>query len=55
MPELARFPLTPQAVANARAPVPSAAVFDECTLQLKRLAATQVQREDRGSVQAWRA
>ena len=55
MPELARFPLTPQAVANAGAPVPSAAVLDECIVQLKRLAATRVQREDRERVQAWRA
>ena len=55
MPELARFPLTPQAVANAGAPVPSAAAGDECIEQLKRLAATQVQREDRERVQAWRS
>ena len=55
MPELARFPLTPQAVANAGAPVPSAAALDECIEQLKRLAATQVQREDRERVQAWRS
>ena len=55
MPELARFPLTPQAVANTGAPVPSAAVLDECIVQLKRLAAAQVQREDRErvQVQAW--
>ena len=55
MPELARFPLTPQAVANAGAPVPSAAALHECIEQLKRLAATQVQREDRERVQAWRS
>ena len=54
-PELARVPLTPQAVANEGAPVPSAAVLDECIVQLKRLAAAQVQREDRERVQAWRA
>ena len=52
---LARFPLTPHAVANAGAPVPSAATLDECIVQLKGLAATQVQREDRERVQAWRA
>ena len=52
--ELARFPLTP-AVANAGAPVLSAAVLDECNVQLKGLAAAQVQREDRERVQAWRA
>ena len=55
MPELARFPLTPQAVANAGAPVPSAATLDKCIVQLKGLAATQVQREDRERVKAWRA
>ena len=54
MPELARFPLTPQAVANPGAPIPSAATLDECIAQLKKLAATQVQREDRERVQAWR-
>ena len=35
--------------------MPSAAVLDECTVQLKRLAAAQVQREERERVQAWRA
>ena len=54
MPELARFPLTPQAVANAGAPVPSAVVLDECIVQLERLAAAQVQREDRERVRVWR-
>ena len=55
MPELARFPLTLQAVANVGAPLPSAAVLDECIVHLKRLAAAQVQREDRERVQAWQA
>ena len=55
MPVLARFPLTPQAVANVGRPVPSAAVLDECIVHLKRLAAAQVQSEDRERVQTWRA
>ena len=55
MPELVRFPPTPQVVANAGAPVPSVAVLDECIVQLKRLAAAQVRREDRERIQGWRA
>ena len=55
MPELARFPLKPQAVANAGVPVPSATELDECVVQLKRLAAAHVQWEDRERVQGWRA
>ena len=52
---MAQLPLASQGVARDRAPQPSLAALDACLQHLRRLAAAQVQREDRQRIQAWRS